>query len=171
MSTRNQLLSLSTLLAPSHLVTGLILRSGHDIGVAATISGKLTFEFPALELDDRKLAAIERAATVVVDAYEAYRWRLPVTDDEIRDLVCFDIEPVRTLADRFREQKMRLQKLRAAVAKGDRCLPSLLRHGFVLAVTTRQEGNVKKKVAPKRFSGFPAPTYPYSAAVSVQRVP
>lgn len=153
MPARNQH-SLHILLAPSRLVTGLVLRSGYDMGVAATISGKLTFEYPEFELAKDDLAAAEHALAAVDEVRAAWRWNPGWAY---------------TIADRLRNHQEWLGEIRAAVAEGDRCLPALLRRGFMLAVTTTQEGNVKETVAPKRFTGFPAPTYPYSAAVSVQR--
>lgn len=156
MPARNQH-SLHMLLAPSRLVSGVPMRNGYGMGVAATVSGELTIEFPEFELAEDDLVVAERALAAVVEAYDLWRWKpcgwWPIPDQ-------------------FWAHQEWLAKLHAAAAKGDRYLPALIRRGFVLTVTTSRKGHVNKKgAAPKRFSGFPAPTYPYAAAVSVQHVP
>ena len=154
---------LHTLLAPARLVSDHALRTGYDMGIAATISGELDFDPPVFELSDDDADAIERALVAVEHAYDAWRWKTPLTDEEFSDLEALDIFPVRTAADRLREARTRLRKIHEAVAEGDRCLTELRRRGFTLLVTT-------KKANGGRHLGSPGPQYPFSAIVSADCV-
>lgn len=155
MSIRIQQAPVHTMIAPSRLVSRFALRSGYDMGVAATAT-QIEFELPAFELDDGKLDIVERGINTVTEAYEAYHWREPTTPKKRRELQDYNTPPTRVLAHLFREQRMRIEKLRAAVAKGDHELAELAKHGLVLIVTTVKAGD--------------AGEYPFRAVVRVERL-
>ncbi len=154
-----------TLLAPCRLVTDYWMRSGYDMGIAAT-AGEMTFDFDPTELDleDEAVEAAVRALEAVEHAQSAFLWRRPRTYDEIMAIEIGELPPPRTVAERASDQLTKRQKIRAAVAVGDIALPALARYGLVLAVTTRKE----------EFAPVPAsvaPQYPYSAVVWAEPVP
>lgn len=155
---------LHTLLAPARLVSGHALRTGYDMGIAATVSGGLDLDPPLFELSDDDADAIEHAFVAVENAYDAWRWKTPLTDEEFQDVEVFGVFPVRTAADRLREARTRLRKIREAVAEGDRCLAELRRRGFMLIATTQKANG-------GRPFGSPGPQYPFSALVSADRLP
>jgi hypothetical protein len=71
------------------LVSDFAMRSGYDMGIAAT-ADQIEFTFPPFELGDGEFAAVACALTTVLDAHEAYRWLQPLTDDEWEELVWHD---------------------------------------------------------------------------------
>jgi len=162
MSTAIRKAAAFTLIAPSRLVSGFAIRSGYDMGVAAT-ADKIVFEFPPFDLSDEACAAVQRGVKAVLKAHDAYHWRQPLTDEEISDMECLGIAPLRTVEDRFREQKTRLKKIRAAVARGDRDLPKLAEHGLVMTVRTVK---VDYAPVPKEYM----PEFPFHAYVSADRL-
>jgi hypothetical protein len=162
MSMRIRRASVYTLVAPSRLVSGFAIRSGYDMGVAAT-ADQIDFEFPPFLLSDPEFATVERGLIAVLETHEAYHWRQPLTEEEISDMECLGIAPVRTVEDRFREHRTRLKKIRAAVARGDRDLPKLAEHGLVMTIRT-----VKVEYAPVPEEYLPE--FPFRAYVSADRL-
>lgn len=156
---KTRTLNVDLLLAPSRLVTAYRLRSGYDMGIAATAA---SLELNEFDLGDDELKALDGAITAVQQGHDAYYWRPPLTEDEFMALEIGEV-PVKTPAQRLREKQYRLMKIRQAVAEADIWLPALIRHGLVLTVTTRKEAfaPVPANVAPK---------YPFAAVVGVQIV-
>jgi hypothetical protein len=153
--------SFDLLLAPSRLVTAYRLRSGYDMGIAAT-AASLEFDLPEFDLGDDELKALDGATAAVQQGYDAYYWRPALTAEEFMALEIGEV-PLKTAAERLREKQYRLMKIRQAVAEADISLPALIRRGLVLTVTTRKEAfaPVPASVAPK---------YPFAAVVGVQIV-
>jgi hypothetical protein len=153
--------SFDLLLAPSRLVTAHPLRSGYDMGIAAT-AASLEFDLPEFDLGDDELKALDGAITAVQQGHEAYYWRPALTEEEFMALEIGEV-PLKTAAERLREKQYRLMKIRQAVAEADIWLPALIRRGLVLTVTTRKEAfaPVPASVAPK---------YPFAAVVGAQIV-
>jgi len=162
MSLRIRKASVYTLIAPSRLVSGFAIRSGYDMGVAAT-ADKMFFRFPPFDLSDRECAMFKRGLIALLKAYDAYHYHQPLTADEISDMECLGIAPLRTVEDRFREHQTRLKKIRAAVARGDRDLPKLAEHGLVLTVRTFK---VEYAPVPKEYM----PEFPFRAYLSADRL-
>jgi hypothetical protein len=158
---KRRISSVDLLLAPSRLVTAYRLRSGYDMGIAAT-AASLEFDLPELDLGDKESTALDGAITAVEQGHEAYYWRPALTADEFMALEIGEV-PLKTAAERMREKQQRLMKIRQAVAEADIWLPALIAHGLVLTVTTRKEAfaPVPASVAPK---------YPFAAVVGVRIV-
>ena len=151
--------SFGLLLARSRLVTAYQLRSGYDMGIAAT-AASLEFDLPEFDLGDGELKALDGAITAVQKGHDAYYWRPALTEEEFMALEIGEV-PLKTAAERLRENQYRLIKIRQAVAEADLWLPALIRHGLVLTATTRKEvfAPVPASMAPKN---------PFAAIVGVQ---
>lgn len=161
MNTTTRDLTDRTLLAPARLIERTPLASGYDMGFAAT-AAFLRFELPAFPMSDSEAELVERALTAIEDARTAYHWRQPLTADEVADLEAGEPLPVRTIAERLREERLRADKIRRAVAAGDEALPALAQHGLAVFVTTRPEILVPLPRTMDR-------SYPFSAVVHVER--
>jgi hypothetical protein len=153
-----------TLLAPCRSISDYPMRSGYEMGIAAT-AGAMRFDFDLMELDleDDAVEAVACALEAIEQARRGFLWRRPLTEDEIIAMDIGEFLPSRTAAERVRDQLTKRQKIRAAVAAGDIALPALARYGLVLTVST-----YKEEFAPVPASV--APPYPYSAIVFLMRV-